>query len=117
LWDTVVEDERSTDPKRFAHRAPFFEFMFEQLRNRRFFTTENGLIGLGPPDTEKGDLVCIFNGCTLPLVLREAPLWKGNEMHHIGPSYVDGAMSGEFAGLLSDGTGNSADSDTFFRIV
>lgn len=38
--------------------------------NRRFFVTENGRMGLGPLDSEPGDLVCLIVKSSVPFILR-----------------------------------------------
>lgn len=58
---------------------------------RRFFVTEKGYMGLGPPGTEKGDRICILKGCSVLVLLR-----KEGEFHHlVGEVYVCGIMDGE----------------------
>jgi hypothetical protein len=73
----------------------YFNFMFERLLDRCFFTTSNHHIGLGPPDMRSDDLVCVIYGCSLCIILRR------NGVHHtfIGSAYVDGAMGGEYITL------------------
>jgi len=39
---------------------------------RKFFSTTDGRIGLGPPGMRKGDTVCIVPGSKAPLVLRSS---------------------------------------------
>ncbi|KAJ9500818.1 hypothetical protein H2202_003376 [Exophiala xenobiotica] len=69
---------------------------------KSFFTTETGMMGLGPLDIEAGDLVCIFPGVGMPLILRRASedllgntiqliqLEAGKE--HIGCIFLGGAF-------------------------
>jgi len=66
--------------------------------NRRFFKggDEGELFGLAPEGTEKGDLVCILFGCTVPVVLREVDTIGGVPLCEIvGEAYVHGKMDGE----------------------
>ena len=42
------------------------------LWESRFFVTEQGYIGRGPPSIEKGDAVCIFSGGKTPYILCDA---------------------------------------------
>jgi hypothetical protein len=60
-------------------------------RNRRFFTTEKGYIGLGPEASRVGDLVCVLLGGPLPYILRRSE----TSFKLIGESYVHGLMRGE----------------------
>ncbi|KAG5789227.1 hypothetical protein H9Q69_011707 [Fusarium xylarioides] len=51
------------------------------------------VLGLCPPDTKKGDLICILLGCSVPVVLRETA--DKRHMTLIGEAYVHGKMDGE----------------------
>lgn len=62
-------------------------------RNRCFFTTERGLMGLGPRLTAVGDDVCLLFGAQVPFVLR--PLQAQQQYRLCGESYVNGIMDGE----------------------
>ncbi|KAK5241866.1 hypothetical protein LTR20_010401 [Exophiala xenobiotica] len=81
-----------------------------ECKGRAFFTTETGMMGLGPLDIKAGDLVCIFPGVRMPLILRHASVdVQGNTiqliqletgMEHIGctflgAAFVRGIMYGE----------------------
>ncbi|KAM0286868.1 hypothetical protein ACHAO9_007993 [Fusarium lateritium] len=44
--------------------------LIEQF-SRRFILTETGYIGLGPPDAQVGDSICVLLGGSVPYVLRE----------------------------------------------
>jgi len=63
----------------------------QALKNRCFFTTSSGYIGLGPRDTRCGDYVAIFLGGNMPFVV------KDESTHHslVGEAYVHGIMDGE----------------------
>ena len=43
---------------------------FRWTSGRRFMTLSNGLIGIGPAASEKGDVVCVLFGASIPFVLR-----------------------------------------------
>jgi hypothetical protein len=59
---------------------------------RVFFTTAEGYIGLGSADIQAGDIVCVFLGLDMPIVLRAA----GNDFFKvIGCCYVHGIIDGE----------------------
>ena len=85
--------------------------------NRKLFTTVNGYIGLGPPQTQIGDVVFILFGSRVPLVLRrhedQSPITfspDGFGQKHIlreitltktsysviGDCFIHGVMDGEF---------------------
>lgn len=63
------------------------------LRHRAIFKTEDGYIGVGPKRTVRGDHVCVFSGCELPMILRAS----GNSQQYriVGGSFVHGYASGE----------------------
>ncbi|KAJ4258260.1 hypothetical protein NW762_008409 [Fusarium torreyae] len=71
--------------------------IYRQLRlieqfNRRFFVTEAGYIGLGPPDLETGDSVCVLLAGRVVYALRRGP---NETWYYIGECYVHGIMDGE----------------------
>ncbi|KAF2479245.1 heterokaryon incompatibility protein-domain-containing protein [Neohortaea acidophila] len=60
-------------------------------RNRRFFTTDTGLVGLGPRSMRPDGIVAVVYGSALPVMLRRV-----NEYYNlVGVCYVDGIMYGE----------------------
>ena len=65
--------------------------------NRRFCITKNGYIGMVPPGTQAGDLICILFGTDTPFVIRDLPtpdeVRKSYEL--VGDCYVHGMMDGE----------------------
>jgi hypothetical protein len=59
---------------------------------RLFFTTEEGRLGTGPPDTQLGDVVALLAGFSTPIVLRK----RGPQTYEVvGVAYVEGIMQGE----------------------
>jgi hypothetical protein len=65
---------------------------------RRLFITEQGYIGMGPEQVQRGDSVHILLGCSVPVVLRKVMSESLNDYHIIGDSYVHGVMEGEACG-------------------
>ena len=63
----------------------------ENMRSRRFFTTDSRYIGFGPNCTVAGDQIFLLIGSDVPFVLRPA----GNEFELVGACYVHGIMYGE----------------------
>jgi hypothetical protein len=62
------------------------------------------LVGVGPRNIEKGDLVCILFGCSVPVILRRSGTsWDGKtpQVRFLGESYVHGKMDGEAPGIGS----------------
>ena len=68
-----------------------FSAMLKHAYNRRFARTSKGCFCLVPAATKKGDLVGVFCGASVPLVLSE----YGEEWQLVGESYVHGIMHGE----------------------
>ncbi len=66
---------------------------------RRMISTEQGaLLGLAPEETQKGDLICILFGCSVPVVLRKEIADKRTGDYHykiVGECYIHGMMDGE----------------------
>lgn len=61
-------------------RDPSFQ---RAIAGRRFFTTTHGFIGLGSYGIETGDLVVLFPGCHVPIVLRQGCYWKTKAAPHL----------------------------------
>jgi hypothetical protein len=81
----------SVNPNKLKMLQELVAAFHSTVANRRFFATQQGFIGLGPPNTHPGDLACILLGGRFPFVLREA----GRNFELIGESYVHGMMKGE----------------------
>jgi hypothetical protein len=65
-----------------------------RVRRRRFFVTSKGFFGLGPWNTEPGDVVFVLYGCSVPVVLRRRG--SGGEVRSfVGEAFVAGIMDGE----------------------
>ncbi|KAL8659561.1 MAG: hypothetical protein Q9202_007071, partial [Teloschistes flavicans] len=69
----------------------FLSRFIDFTRNRSFFATANGRIGIGPEGTKAGDDVRVIIFCPTPYILRE----QGNVYDFIGEAYVDGMMYGQ----------------------
>lgn len=73
------------------------------IRSRRFFITNTGLMGLGPPQTRVDDQVFLLDGGSCPFLLRptgRASLQAPNGTEEIryklvGDCYIQGLMYGE----------------------
>jgi hypothetical protein len=95
LWQAGVDLEENGNAEKFEEKALYFEFMFERIRDRCFFTINDGRVGLGPHSVIPGDIVSILYGCRLPVVLRPKITPEGRIYTFVGPAYVDDAMMGE----------------------
>ncbi|KAK1759111.1 hypothetical protein QBC47DRAFT_436665, partial [Echria macrotheca] len=58
-----------------------------------YITERKRLLGLSPPLTRAGDLVCIIHGSRTPIILRESS--ERGQFHVIGQSYLEAWMHGE----------------------
>ena len=65
-----------------------------KMEGKRPFLTQMGYLGMGPVEGKPGDVVVIFCGGHIPLVLRPEP--DGHNMFSfVGEAYCDGVMDGE----------------------
>ena len=81
----------SEDNKLFQKAWSYEAAMQEVHKGRRICATKGGYFGIAPYDTEKEDVLVIFEGFAMPFVLRQ----KGEEYVLIGDAYVHGMMDGE----------------------
>ncbi|KAF2867066.1 hypothetical protein BDV95DRAFT_610949 [Massariosphaeria phaeospora] len=54
-----------------------WHFVHSLANGLSFATTESGLLGIVPPLTQPGDIVCVLDGFSLPVVLRK------NDDHYV----------------------------------
>jgi hypothetical protein len=83
-----------------------FQSCIEVSWGKRLAILDSGFIGIVPGESDIGDALYIFMGCSLPLVIR-----RGNSSHHrlVGESYFHGVTEGE----LMDGNPKSLENITF----
>ncbi|OCL01399.1 hypothetical protein AOQ84DRAFT_271200, partial [Glonium stellatum] len=61
------------------------------IKDRKFFTTKAGFVGIGPDKIQKGNIVVVLFGADMPFILRpDGLLYKLVEA-----AYVHGIMIGE----------------------
>ncbi|CAM1503287.1 Fc.00g080630.m01.CDS01 [Cosmosporella sp. VM-42] len=78
--------------------AKFLEFSTGACVGRAAIETGDGRIGLGPLDTQPGDIICILFGCSWPIVLRRVTDQTSSDQKHytvVGSALVPGLMVGE----------------------
>ena len=66
---------------------------------------EENLVGIGPPGTELGDIVCILFGCSVPCILRVCETDGDKQINYklIGEAFIYGRMDGEaVTGITTD---------------
>jgi hypothetical protein len=96
----AVNDSQDDSPPFEAEFLNWTGNITTQCKNRSFFTTKNGRIGLGPATMVKGDKICVFQGMPWPVVLR----WNDEKSAYffIGLAYVHGIMAGEVFTMKED---------------
>jgi hypothetical protein len=67
----------------------------------RFCVTETGLIGMVPREAQKGDVICVMDGASVPFVLRQSTdsMRVPSTYQLVGESYIHGMMDGECSSL------------------
>jgi hypothetical protein len=65
----------------------------DECASQRQGEAHDKLVGLGPPKTQKDDLIVILFGCSVPVILR--PTHDAKEYEFIGEAYIYGKMDGE----------------------
>jgi hypothetical protein len=80
------------------------------LWTRRLLVTDKGYIGVVDPKAQKGDIIVVLYGCSVPLMLR--PRNEGGFML-IGEAYVHGIMQGEAMEWLKNGDCELEDFDIY----
>jgi hypothetical protein len=86
---TVVDAQKLID----AGLSDFCQQIQVIARDRRPLLASGGFLGIGPHETEPGDLIFILLGAGVPYIMRR----RGQEgkLRLIGEAYVHGIMDGE----------------------
>ena len=70
------------------------------------------LFGIGPPETEDDDRICILFGCSVPCILRPSYCDDSTKYYRfIGEAYIYGRMDGEAIAMLSEEAVNAKTQD------
>jgi hypothetical protein len=85
----------------------FSSRLFKHFSSRRFFSTAQGRVGVGPAILQEGDLCCTLFGCDAILILR--PLLNVNCYKLVGACTIAGLMDGEIGVLWSHGEVSNAE--------
>jgi hypothetical protein len=88
---SAINTEQLLDSISLSMVKEFLQRVQEVVWNRQLIKTKLGCLGLAPEAAEKGDLVCILYGCSVPVVIREV---KGGRHELVGECYVHGMMDG-----------------------
>ncbi|EPE27006.1 hypothetical protein GLAREA_02920 [Glarea lozoyensis ATCC 20868] len=111
--DIISEREKKLD----MIQHEFLQRVEAVVLNRRLTRTkQHAFLSLVPRKTQPGDLVCIINGCSVPVVLSKRTKYGDNQGYYslVGESYVHGMMEGEAFDLKSSNHGVPWET---FRIV
>ncbi|KAH8665115.1 heterokaryon incompatibility protein-domain-containing protein [Tricladium varicosporioides] len=104
-------DKITYDTEQLPNLAPFFaiiaalspyidiyRFLYVALldhRDKDFFITDKGNIGVAFQGLKNNEVVAIWRGCPSPVIVRGVEV-NGKDMYLLhGPAYVDGIMNGE----------------------
>lgn len=83
-------------PTQFLTRGEGLQFheYVEHHRERDFFRTSNGFLGLGPSSLQEGDGIVVPLGASRPFILRRSE--NGTHYTLVGSAVVPGIMSGKW---------------------
>jgi hypothetical protein len=93
----VVElTRREEKAKDILYKKDFVLLLANTMSQRQFAVTEEGRLALVLPETEPGDIICVFLGAKTPHVLRRVDNSTAAESYRlVGEAYVHGFMDGE----------------------
>ncbi|KAI0423058.1 HET-domain-containing protein [Xylaria grammica] len=99
----IDKEERNNWPMEPARLE--LQYLLKEAKNRSLFKTDNGYLGIGPPNIKPGDLVCATNAYSLPILLRKVtePDGRGSHLEHEGCCYVLGLSDDEPATMVANG--------------
>jgi hypothetical protein len=78
----------------------FVNLVCNAVAGRRFFVTEQGMLGLGPRTMKEGDIIAVLFGGSVPFVLR--PVKEGRHWRLVGDCYVHDIMDGQAVEIWRD---------------
>ena len=99
-WSTYIEEFKQIPGMPGSNKAPdgndakvsaYDYAVWHALRNRRFFITTSGFMGLGPRTMQPQDQIAVLHGCRWPVILRPGD----DHFKMLGTCYVHGIMDGE----------------------
>ena len=80
------------DPDSVSHWNRYKARVRSICRNRSFFVTTEGSVGIAPLSARPGDIVCVLLGCYSAILLRQT---ENDTYQVVGQSYMSGANTGE----------------------
>lgn len=107
MWSALSDAARTGSPVSYSQPEDdlYAQSMQRRCYDRRFFTTSDGRIGLGPESIRPGDLITILYNSSLPVALRPVEqhflLAGGCYVHGLDvETFVDGAQDERFFDLV-----------------
>jgi hypothetical protein len=98
--DTSIISSHTPDGKLESSRyIKFWSIVYRTMEESSLILTADGFIGRWVGKPEAGDLVCVFLGCAMPMVLR--PIKDRYEL--VGEALLAGIMRGETMTALDEG--------------
>ena len=92
LWNRIFDTDDSLSLQNDELREDSLSnHIIKCIYGKSIFVTQNGSMGLGPTQVQKGDQIYILAGGRLPFVLRQSPTDSQNFVL-IGDAYVHGVM-------------------------
>jgi hypothetical protein len=79
----------------------FLDTVATACRGRALFTTDSGMIGIGPKATKAGEFIYVIFGTVMPFIIRSIDGKYGYGLR--GESYIDDIICGEIVGTLEKG--------------
>jgi hypothetical protein len=80
----------ATEDNREKYKVQYIRAIIN-THGRCLFVTPRGYIGIGPPEVQKGDQICVLLGCDIPLIIRPV----AGHYIVVGDCFVYGIMKGE----------------------
>lgn len=105
---TETEADWAARRSGFMHSLALFLGMMRAYERKQTFVASDGTttyIGIGPPSSELGDVLCILHGARTPSLLRKAK--EEGEFMLVGACYVRGVMEGQLMEPEADDLGRS----------
>jgi hypothetical protein len=103
-WAQKVALTRSLRPRSDSHRsdelaARWYERLQTTIKQKRFFVTEKGLIGIAMSNAEPGHVVCLFLGGPVPFSLCQVQ----DHYELVEETYIHGFMDGRAIDMVNNG--------------
>jgi hypothetical protein len=111
--DTFNTNNLKNMPGTPSGKVEFLDRVQQVVWNRNIIriydTADRKLIGIAPLESQKSDIICIFYGCSVPVVLE--PQSDGN-YRFVGECYVHGVMDGEAVDPIPSGA-----KEVWFKLI